>query len=136
MMQYVFAYGASAMVFFGLDLLWLGVIAKDFYRRQLGHLLSDQPDLAVSGLFYAVYVGGVVLFAVTPALQSQSWASALILGILLGVFAYGTYDMTNLATLRSWPIAMSVVDLIWGSLLTGLAATAGYLAARWASTGG
>ena len=133
MMQYVFAYGASAMVFLGLDLLWLGVIAKDFYRRQLGHLLSDQPDLAVAGLFHAVYCGGVVLFAVTPALQSQSWASALILGILLGVFAYGTYDMTNLATLPSWPIAMSVVDLIWGSLLTGLAATAGYLAARWAS---
>jgi uncharacterized membrane protein len=96
--------------------------------------LRDQPDLAVSGVFYVVYVGGIVLFAISPALQSQSWATALVLGILLGVIAYGTYDMT-LATLRGWPAALSAVDLIWGSALTGLSATAGYLAARWAGAG-
>jgi uncharacterized membrane protein len=131
-MQYLLAYVATAIVFFGLDLLWLGMIAKSFYREQLGDLLSDRPDLAVSGLFYVVYVGGIVLFVIQPALQSQSWATALILGILLGMMAYGTYDMTNLATLRGWPVAMSVVDLAWGSMLTGLSATVGYLAVRWA----
>jgi uncharacterized membrane protein len=131
-MQYLLAYVATAIVFFGLDLLWLGMIAKSFYRDQLGDLLSDRPDLAVSGVFYVVYVGGIVLFVIQPALQSQSWATALILGILLGMMAYGTYDMTNLATLRGWPVAMSVVDLAWGSMLTGLSATVGYLAVRWA----
>jgi uncharacterized membrane protein len=131
-MQYLLAYVATAIVFFGLDLLWLGMIAKSFYRDRLGDLLSDRPDLAVSGLFYVVYVGGIVLFVIQPALQSQSWATALILGILLGMMAYGTYDMTNLATLRGWPVAMSVVDLAWGSMLTGLSATVGYLAVRWA----
>jgi len=135
-MPYLVAYAAGAIVFFGLDLLWLGVIARNFYRDRLGHLVRDQPDLAVSGVFYVVYVGGIVLFAISPALQSQSWATALVLGILLGVIAYGTYDMTNLATLRGWPVALSAVDLIWGSTLTGLSATVGYLAARWAGAAG
>ena len=130
-MQYVIGYVASAVVFFGLDLLWLGVVARSFYVRQLGDLLSDQPNMAVAGLFYTVYVGGIVLFAVAPALQAQSWLTALVLGALLGLVAYGTYDMTNLATIRDWPVAMSVVDMAWGSTLTGVAATAGYLVVRW-----
>jgi uncharacterized membrane protein len=129
-MQYLIAYGASAVVFFGLDLLWLGLLARGFYVRQMGDLLRDPPNLGIAGLFYLVYVGGIVLFAVLPALQGQSWRSALLLGLALGVVAYGTYDLTNLATLRRWPPALAAVDLAWGSLLTGLAATAGYLAAR------
>ena len=135
-MQYLVAYAASAVVFLGLDLLWLGGVARSFYRSQLGPLLRDQPDLAVAGLFYAVYVGGVVLFAVGPALQHGSWVMALLLGAALGAIAYGTYDLTNLATLRGWPATLSAVDLLWGSTLTGLSATAGYLAARWAGGGG
>ena len=134
-MQYFIAYVASAIVFFGLDLLWLGVVAKGFYARQLGDLLSDQPNMAVAGLFYAGYVGGIVLFAVAPALQAQSWTTALVLGVFLGLMAYGTYDMTNLATIRNWPVAMSAVDMLWGSVLTGIAASAGFFAVRWSGTG-
>jgi uncharacterized membrane protein len=134
-MQYLIAYGASAVVFFGLDLLWLGVIARGFYARQMGDLLREQPSLGVAGLFYVVYVGGIVLLAVLPALQSQSWRTALLLGVALGVVAYGTYDFTNLATLRRWPLALALVDLAWGSVLTGLAATAGYLAVRASGAG-
>ncbi|HEX6144228.1 MAG TPA: DUF2177 family protein [Geminicoccaceae bacterium] len=134
-MQYFIGYVASAIVFFGLDLLWLGVVAKGFYARQLGDLLSDQPNMAVAGLFYAGYVGGIVLFAVAPALQAQSWTTALVLGVFLGLMAYGTYDMTNLATIRNWPVAMSITDMLWGSLLTGVAATAGFFAARWSGGG-
>jgi uncharacterized membrane protein len=129
-MQYVVAYAASAVVFLGLDLVWLGLIARSFYARQLGDLLRDSPSLSVAALFYALYVGGIVLFAISPALQSQSWRTALVLGLLLGLLAYGTYDMTNLATLRRWPLALALVDMTWGSLLTGLAATAGYWAVR------
>ena len=135
-MPYVIAYGASSVVFFGLDLVWLSSVARSFYARQLGDLLRDSPNLAVAGLFYALYVGGIVLFAISPALQSQSWRTALVLGLLLGLVAYGTYDMTNLATLRRWPVALALVDVTWGSLLTGLAATAGYWAARLGSAGG
>jgi uncharacterized membrane protein len=131
-MQLIIAYGASAVVFFGLDLLWLGVIARGFYARQMGDLLREQPGLGIAGLFYAGYVGGIVLFAVLP---SQSWRSALLLGLALGVVAYGTYDFTNLATLRRWPVGLALVDLAWGSVLTGLAATAGYLAVRASGAG-
>ena len=134
-MQYLIAYGASAVVFFGLDLLWLGVVARGFYARQMGDLLREQPSLGVAGLFYAVYVGGIVLLATVPALHCQSWRKALLLGVALGVVAYGTYDLTNLATLRRWPVALALVDLAWGSALTGLAATAGYLAVRASGAG-
>jgi uncharacterized membrane protein len=134
-MQLIIAYGASAVVFFGLDLLWLGVIARGFYARQMGDLLREQPSLGVAGLLYVVSVGGIVLLAVLPALQSQSWRTALLLGVALGVVAYGTYDFTNLATLRRWPLALALVDLAWGSVLTGLAATAGYLAVRASGAG-
>jgi uncharacterized membrane protein len=126
-MRHLIAYAASAVVFLGLDLLWLGVLARGFYVRQMGDLLREPPNLGIAGLFYLVYVGGVLLFAVVPA---QSWRHALLLGIALGVVAYGTYDLTNLATLRRWPPALAAVDLAWGSALTGLAALAGYLAAR------
>ena len=129
-MRHLIAYGASAVVFLGLDMLWLGVLARGFYVRQMGDLLREPPHLGIAGLFYLVYVGGIVLFAVLPALQAQSWRSALLLGLALGVVAYGTYDLTNLATLRRWPRALGAVDLAWGSLLTGLAAIAGYLAVR------
>jgi uncharacterized membrane protein len=135
-MHYLIAYGASAVVFLGLDFAWLGWVARSFYARQLGDLLRASPSLTVAALFYALYVGGIVLFAVSPALHSQSWRSALILGVLLGLVAYGTYDMTNLATLRRWPLALALVDLSWGSLLTGLAASAGYWAARLSGAGG
>jgi uncharacterized membrane protein len=134
-MRYLIAYGASALVFLGLDLLWLGVVARGFYTRQMGDLLRAQPSLGVAGLFYALYVGGIVLFAIVPALQSQSWRTALLLGLALGLFAYGAYDLTNLATLRRWPVALTAVDMIWGCLLTGLAATAGYLAVRASGAG-
>ena len=134
-MQIVIAYAASAVVFFGLDLLWLGMVARGFYVRQMGDLLREPPNLGIAGLFYAVYVGGIVLFAVLPGLQSQSWRSALLLGLALGLVAYGTYDLTNLATLRRWPAALAIIDLSWGTLLTGLAASAGYLAVRLSGAG-
>lgn len=129
-MTYLLAYAATAAVFLGLDLLWLGRIAKAFYARQLGGLLRDSPDLAVAGLFYLGYVAGILFLAVQPALQAQSWKVALLHGAVVGALAYGTYDMTNLATLKGWPLAMSLVDLAWGTALTATAATAGYLAAR------
>jgi uncharacterized membrane protein len=88
----------------------------------------DQPNFTVAGLFYLVYVGGIIYFAVIPALNSNSWLTAVINGAILGLIAYGTYDMTNLATLKNWSLSVSIVDMVWGLLLTAMASSAGYFA--------
>ncbi len=113
--------------FLVIDLLWLGVVARRFYVAQLGSLMRARVNWAAAGGFYLVYVAGIVFFAVSPALAGSSWAIAAINGALLGLLAYGTYDMTNLATIKGWPLAMSVVDMAWGTLLSGACAAIGYL---------
>jgi uncharacterized membrane protein len=126
-MSYVFAYAGSAIVFLGLDYIWLSRVARDFYAGSLGSLMRETPDFLAAGIFYLFYIGGIVFFAVVPA---ESWKGALLRGAALGLLAYGTYDMTNLATLKGWPWRMAAVDMVWGAALTGLAALGGYLAAR------
>ena len=121
----------TAIVFFGLDFVWLSTISTSFYRSRIGALLLDQPNLGVAGLFYLVYVAGIVHFAVMPAVNGASWVTALVNGALLGLVAYGTYDMTNLATLKNWSVSVSVVDMIWGVALTATAATCGYFLTVW-----
>jgi uncharacterized membrane protein len=130
-MTYIVAYLTTAVVFFVADYVWLGVVAKSFYRDRLGALMAEQVNMPVAGLFYLAFVLGIVIFAVAPALDAQSWWRALLFGALFGFFAYGTYDMTNWATLRDWPAIVSIVDLTWGTTLTGLSATAGYFLTRW-----
>ena len=109
-----------------IDLLWLGVVARRFYAAQLGPLMRTPINWAAAGGFYLAYVAGVVFFAVAPALAASSWTTAAINGALLGLLAYGTYDMTNLATLKGWPLPMSLVDMVWGAVLTSACATIGY----------
>ncbi|GLK78425.1 DUF2177 family protein [Methylopila turkensis] len=129
MKTWIVAYVATAVVFFALDLLWLGVIARDFYRDQLGPLMLERPNLAAAGAFYAMYVVGVVIFAVLPSLGG-TWAGAFLWGALFGAFCYATYDLTNFATLKGWPVAMTFVDIAWGTFLTGVSATVGVLVTR------
>lgn len=129
-MTYLIAYVATAVVFFALDFVWLGTVANRFYRGQLGPLMAEQVNIPVAAAFYALYVVGLVIFSVAPALATGSWKTALLYGALFGFFAYATYDLTNLATLRDWPPMLSVVDLIWGTALSGTAATLGYLITR------
>ncbi|MGE6739653.1 DUF2177 family protein [Allorhizobium pseudoryzae] len=125
MFVYAVAYLSTAAVFFGLDLLWLGKVATSFYRDQLGDLMLERPNLAVAGVFYLLYVGGIVYFAVQPHLASGTVLNAFVSGAILGLIAYGTYDITNMATLKNWPVMMSIVDMAWGTVLTGTAAAAG-----------
>lgn len=124
------AYAGAAVVFFTLDFLWLTMIAIGFYRAEIGTLLLERPNFMAAGAFYLFYVMGIVGFAVVPAVSAQSWVWALIAGVALGLIAYGTYDMTNLATLKDWSWKVSAVDLCWGGLVSGLAALGGYFAAR------
>ena len=129
-MLYVKAYAATAAVFLAIDAVWLGVVAQNFYFSRLSHLLADEVNYAAAGGFYLAYAAGVVYFAVAPALAQGSWRRAALNGALLGLIAYGTYDMTNIATLRDWPVIVSVVDMAWGTVLTGTSALAGYLITR------
>lgn len=127
-MVYAKAYITALVVFLGIDYVWLSHVADDYFTSQLGHLLRDEVNLAAAVGFYFAYVGGIVYFAVSLALVRNSWLRAAGNGALLGLLAYGTYDITNLATLRDWPVAMSIVDMTWGTALTAASAVAGYAA--------
>ena len=135
MTQYLAAYGATAIGFLLVDVAWLSSIGKRFCFSRLGPLLLDRPNMPVAAAFYAVYVIGIVIFAVAPALREGSASTALVNGGLFGFFAYATYDMTNYATLRNWCLTVSVVDTLWGTSLTGVSAILGYLGARFLMLG-
>lgn len=126
MVNYLVAYASTAFVFFAVDFVWLTKISTGIYRPRLGDMLLDQPNLLIAGLFYLFYVGGIVYFAVAPALAEGGWSKALIAGLILGFVAYGTYDLTNLSTLKGWPWSVTLIDLAWGTFLTGLAAVSGF----------
>jgi len=130
MLNYLVAYVATATIFFVVDFVWLSFAATGFYRANIGALMADEINITAAVTFYLIYIVGIVFFAISPALESGSWRTALLMGALFGFFAYATYDMTNLATLRDWPVAVTVVDMAWGTFLTGLSATAGFLAAK------
>jgi uncharacterized membrane protein len=125
MSRYLIAYGAAAGVFLIADALWLGVIARDLYRAQIGHLLAADFRVGSAVLFYLMYLVGVVYFAIAPALASGRWQDAVVPGALFGFMAYGTYDFTSWAVMRDWPASITFIDLAWGTALTGAAATAG-----------
>jgi uncharacterized membrane protein len=127
-MTYLIAYVSTAVVFFALDYVWLTRVAIGFYRQNIGELLLATPNFAAAGIFYLFYVVGIVYFAVMPAVTANSVLTALLNGAILGLLAYGTYDMTNLATLKGWSLSVSVVDMAWGAVLTATAAAAGYYA--------
>jgi uncharacterized membrane protein len=128
---YLKLYLLTIPVFFAIDLLWLGVIAKNFYQNNLAHLLSPQVNWPAAFLFYFMYIVGIVLFAVKPGLDAGSLAKAALWGGLFGFFTYATYDLTNLATLREWPIKVVMVDIAWGTLLCTLVASGSFLIGRW-----
>lgn len=119
-------YAASLGVFLVVDLLWLGVIARGFYRRQLGSLLRPDVRWAPALIFYLLFVAGVLIFAVIPALERDSWGRAIVLGALFGAISYATYDLTNLATLKGFPPVVAVVDIAWGAFLAAFIAGIAY----------
>ena len=127
-MRFVVAYLASGLVFVALDAIWLSQVALGLYRREVGDLLLDQPNLRIAGLFYVLFVAGIALLAVQPAVDNGGWFAALWMGAVLGLVAYGTYDLTNLSTLRGWSLAIAAIDLAWGVILTATASTGGYFA--------
>ena len=124
------AYLITAVTFLAVDLLWLGFLARDFYRRHLGPFLADEVSWIPALLFYLLFPIGILVFAVRPALERSSGRQAFLRGALFGGLAYATYELTNLATLAGWPPGVAAVDIGWGALLTGTAGLVGYLALR------
>ena len=123
-MHYVIAYSAAIIAFFIIDLIWIETIARGFYKDQIGHLRGIEINVPAAVIFCLIYIAGIMVFAVKPALGADSIKPALVYGSLFGFFCYATYDFTNYATLKDWPLKMVVVDIFWGVFLTGTVATA------------
>jgi uncharacterized membrane protein len=130
MLRYVVAWLGAGLVLAGLDAIWLTTTNAALYRPTLGQVLAPTPRAGPAILFYVVYLIGVVVFAVTPAMRSGRWRDATVMGALLGFFCYATYDLTNQATLIVWATKITLLDLCWGTFLTASGATAGYFASK------
>jgi uncharacterized membrane protein len=122
-------YCIALPIFFAADMVWLGVAAKNFYAKQIGFLMTPKINWAAAILFYLLFLAGLVVFVIATAVEKGSWVRALMFGALFGLVTYATYDLTNLATLKDWPLALTVVDLIWGMVLAGSVSIATYLIA-------
>jgi uncharacterized membrane protein len=130
MTKLLIAWIATAVAFAALDLTWLTAMSARFYRPVIGELMSGKVEPAPAVLFYLLYISGLVFFAVWPAVKAGDYGRALLQGVVLGVLAYGTYDLTNQATLRVWSWKLTIVDVVWGGVASSVAALAGTWAAR------
>ena len=126
-MKYVWAYIATGLAFLVIDLVWLGIVARDFYHGHYGEILARPFNMTGAVIFYFLYILGILIFAVAPALQKRSLLHAVTYGGLLGFFCYATYNFTALAVIKDFPAAAIPVDLAWGTVLTGATAAGGYL---------
>ena len=129
-MRFLAGYLAALAALAVLDALWLGLVSREFYKARIGQLLLEQPVWSIAILFYLVHAAAIVVFPVSMASSGGSWLAALLWGCLFGFFAYAVYDLTTLATLRGWSMAVSLVDLAWGAVVTGIATLASFLAMR------
>jgi uncharacterized membrane protein len=116
----ILQYGITLVIFLVIDMIWLVVVARGFYKRHLGPLMSPKVNWVSALLFYLLFIVGLLVFAIRPALLSGVPLQALFYGALLGLISYATYDLTNLATLKDWPVVVTVVDLVWGTVLGGV----------------
>ena len=129
-MKLIPLYLGTAITFFIVDMLWLGLIAKKLYRDNLKSLLAEDFNRIAAFSFYALFIVGILIFAVLPALKDGNFSKALIFGALFGFFTYATYDLTNLSTLKNWPLNLTFIDIAWGTFLTATVASAGYFIGR------
>ena len=122
----IVSYLLTALVFFAIDLTWLGLVARDMYRRYIGHLMSSRVNWVAALVFYLAFIVGILVFAVYPSADKGSMLQAVLLGALFGFFTYSTYDLTNLATLKDWPLSITIVDITWGMVLTSVVSAFGF----------
>ena len=128
--MFIKLYAIALPVFIVIDMIWLGLVARSFYRGQIGFMMKSDINWIAAITFYLLFVVGLVVFVIAPAIEKNSWRHALLLGALFGVITYATYDLTNLATLRDWPILITIVDLVWGAVLAASVSTVTYFIVR------
>lgn len=125
--MFIKLYAIALPVFFAIDMFWLGIVAKNFYRGQIGFLMKSDINWVAAITFYLLFIVGLVFFVITPAVEKGSWTYALFVGALFGLITYATYDLTNLATLKDWPLFVTMVDLAWGAVLAASVSTVTYI---------
>ena len=133
MASYFKLYMAALIAFFAIDMLWLGLVARAFYQKQLGFLMAPNINWLAAIVFYLLFIVGIVVFVVVPGLQADSLKTTLLRAALFGLITYATYDLTNLATVKDWPVLVTIVDMIWGTVLSVTVSLAGFLAGKWLS---
>lgn len=117
-------------VFFAIDMVWLGLVANNFYKKHIGFLMTSEVNWIAALIFYLLFIAGLVIFVISPALEKNSLLTALLLGALFGLITYATYDLTNLATIKNWPLLVTVVDLLWGMTISASVSTISFLIAK------
>jgi uncharacterized membrane protein len=128
--MYLKLYAIALPIFFAIDMVWLGLVAKNFYRDQIGFLMRSDINWAAAIIFYLLFVVGLVVFVIAPAIEKNDWKHALLFGALFGLITYATYDLSNLATLKDWPLLVTIVDLAWGAVLAAAVSAATYFIAH------
>lgn len=128
--MFIKLYAIALPVFFALDMIWLGVVAKNFYRAQIGTLMKQDVNWAAAIIFYLIFIAGLVVFVIAPSMEKGSWKHAILFGALFGLVCYATYDLTNLAVAKDWPVLVTLVDLAWGAVLAASVSTVSYFIAN------
>jgi uncharacterized membrane protein len=131
MADFIILYLVVLVAFFAIDMLWLGLVARSFYRKHLGFIMAPRPNWVAAIVFYLLFVFGVVFFVVAPGLESGSLGTTLLRAALFGLITYATYDLTNLATLKDWPVIVTLVDIVWGVVLCVSISLVGFMAGQW-----
>jgi len=130
-MYYLKLYFATLIAFFAIDMVWLGLAARSFYRKYLGFILAPNPNWLAAIIFYLLFIVGILVFVVVPGLKGNSLKTTLLYAALFGLITYATYDLTNLATVKNWPLLVTVVDLIWGTILSVAVSFVSFMAGKW-----
>jgi uncharacterized membrane protein len=131
MIYYIKLYFATLVVFFAFDMVWLGLVASSFYKKHLGYLMAPTVNWLAAIIFYLLFILGILVFVVLPGVKENSLLNTILRAALFGLITYATYDLTNLATIRQWPMAVTLVDLAWGTVLSSIVSIAGFYVAKW-----
>ena len=128
--MFIKLYAIAISLFIAIDMVWLGLVAKNFYSKHLGSLMAKEVNWPAALIFYLLFIAGLVFFVITPSLEKRLWSQALLTGMFFGLITYATYDLTNLATLKNWPVIVTVVDLLWGMVLSGTVSVVSFFVAK------
>lgn len=127
--MFIKLYAIALPVFFVIDMIWLGLVAKNFYRSQIGSLMKSDVNWTAAIIFYLIFIAGLIVFVIFPAIEKDSWRHAVLFGALFGLVCYATYDLTNLAVAKDWPLLVTVVDMAWGAVLAASVSVVTYFIA-------